>query len=181
MSLIITDHPVEDGLIFPAIRCDVCGGTIQPLTRGVFHYVPSFTGGVLISEPRFAHRGACHEALDERHGHGSWDDLKWLPITLLGRWSRPWPEAGHIYRGGRDDRARVRDAPCRICGRAGDLLDHSHRTGRTRGMLCGSCNVKLGFLEAGRSTSSPDWEAKARLYLAVSEEVFDHVPAGLLV
>ena len=34
---------------------------------------------------------------------------------------------------------------CEICGRDADHVDHDHKTGKTRGALCRSCNVGLGF------------------------------------
>lgn len=35
---------------------------------------------------------------------------------------------------------------CQICGRCGnDVVDHDHKTGRVRGVLCRDCNLALGF------------------------------------
>lgn len=37
---------------------------------------------------------------------------------------------------------------CVICGSVSDLVvDHSHQSGRIRGMLCASCNKGLGFFK----------------------------------
>lgn len=37
---------------------------------------------------------------------------------------------------------------CHICGSLSDLvIDHNHNTGLIRGILCRSCNTKLGWLE----------------------------------
>jgi hypothetical protein len=42
---------------------------------------------------------------------------------------------------------------CEICGEevASLVLDHDHRNGLPRGMLCTSCNVRLGRIERGYS------------------------------
>ena len=53
------------------------------------------------------------------------------------------------------------DGRCAICGVAGDLnIDHCHRTGRVRGLLCASCNTFLGRVEA-----NPTILVKMRSYL----------------
>ena len=54
---------------------------------------------------------------------------------------------------------------CAICGeqcRTDQRLcvDHNHATGEVRGLLCKSCNFKLGVLE------NEDWRVKAEAYLA---------------
>lgn len=38
---------------------------------------------------------------------------------------------------------------CEICRRPCKVpnIDHNHRTGRTRGILCTACNTRLGHLE----------------------------------
>lgn len=44
---------------------------------------------------------------------------------------------------------RAQGGRCLICGVEGDLfVDHCHKTGRVRGMLCPSCNTFLGRVEA---------------------------------
>jgi len=39
-------------------------------------------------------------------------------------------------------------------------IDHNHKTGKVRGLLCDSCNLSLGHLERD------EWVEKAKLYLA---------------
>ena len=42
------------------------------------------------------------------------------------------------------------DCKCAICKKPigmSDVLDHSHRSGKDRGMLCNSCNVGIGMLK----------------------------------
>jgi hypothetical protein len=38
---------------------------------------------------------------------------------------------------------------CALCGKRDGLnVDHCHTTGVVRGVLCGSCNLKIGWIEA---------------------------------
>lgn len=41
------------------------------------------------------------------------------------------------------------------------FVDHCHKTGKARGMLCAKCNTHLGILEA-----DPTWQDRALAYLA---------------
>ena len=53
---------------------------------------------------------------------------------------------------------------CAICGtRLKDkfYIDHNHKTGQIRGLLCSSCNVGIGLLK-----DSPDMLSKAIKYLS---------------
>lgn len=89
----------------------------------------------------------------------------------------PWPEAGHMVRGGVVGSAlrkrlisKSRPRACRLC--AIDLpyselvLDHCHRARVTRGFICQRCNVLLGVLENERGAiRDVDWIACADRYL----------------
>lgn len=70
------------------------------------------------------------------------------------------------------------DGTCAVCG-ADDhqpysgkkvwQLDHCHRTGKIRGLVCRSCNVKLGKLESARGMPRAQkdsfWLSQAERYL----------------
>jgi hypothetical protein len=54
----------------------------------------------------------------------------------------------------------VQKNKCAICGgtpnhknykRAKLAVDHDHKTGKVRGLLCHSCNIRLGYLESNTS------------------------------
>ncbi len=50
---------------------------------------------------------------------------------------------------------------CKLCGRKRRLVvDHDHKTGRYRGIICGLCNVALGRIE-----SVPNFISKIQEYL----------------
>ena len=51
-----------------------------------------------------------------------------------------------------DDMLERQDGRCAICGKKGNdnknlCVDHNHKTGRVRGLLCSRCNIKLGLVE----------------------------------
>lgn len=50
------------------------------------------------------------------------------------------------------------------------VIDHDHRTWKVRGLACGPCNVKLGYMH-----DNADWFERAAAYLRTppSETVFD--------
>ena len=51
---------------------------------------------------------------------------------------------------------------CAICGGQGKLaVDHDHETDEVRGVVCSSCNLRLGWLDGLRI----DWLTKAEQYL----------------
>ena len=47
-----------------------------------------------------------------------------------------------------DQMFEQQNGKCLICSREEKLVvDHSHKTGRVRGLLCNSCNKSVGFIE----------------------------------
>lgn len=59
---------------------------------------------------------------------------------------------------------KAQDGRCAICRRIPDLtrrldIDHDHRTGVIRGLLCRGCNMRL------RKDHNPDWLRAAADYL----------------
>ncbi|MFA7222777.1 MAG: endonuclease VII domain-containing protein [Bacilli bacterium] len=60
-----------------------------------------------------------------------------------------------------DRMKKEQGSKCAICGRGGHLyVDHNHKTGEVRGLLCNSCNSAIGQLQ-----DSPVVVAKALRYL----------------
>ncbi len=69
----------------------------------------------------------------------------------------------------------AQEGVCAICGQPEIALgrngrtrhlsvDHDHRTGQVRGLLCHECNVELGRFE--REERLKDWRRAAKAYLA---------------
>lgn len=69
-----------------------------------------------------------------------------------------------------EHRIEIQHHQCAICGHPIDVrsaLDHSHRTGAARGILCRNCNLLLGRVEGG----SLDFFLNAAAYLRKYESV----------
>src|SRR5690242_3048219 len=77
-----------DGSYFPRVTCDLCGQTIGDHACGVFMW-QSGSGVRWILVPRegellIAHRGHCHDALENRlNDSPSGQSLSWQPLHLL--------------------------------------------------------------------------------------------------
>ena len=71
-----------------------------------------------------------------------------------------------------EDLLDLTDGRCWICARPEKAegrrlaIDHDHRTGAVRGLLCTSCNRRLG------STNDPEWLRRAAEYLEVAARAF---------
>lgn len=67
--------------------------------------------------------------------------------------------------------AQSQNGCCVVCGSIPKSLsvDHDHKTGRVRGLLCSPCNIQLGVLE--RLDDAPEWVASARAYLGQQTRV----------
>ena len=62
-----------------------------------------------------------------------------------------------------DERIRRQEGVCAICNKPSKgslVIDHSHKTGTVRGLLCGPCNIGLGMFQ-----DSPRLLLKAAQYL----------------
>jgi hypothetical protein len=89
--------------------------------------------------------------------------------TIYGHSRRPGGVGYKLTRAGRQKMLKDQRGRCAICKRTetqiGEKLfvDHCHKTGRVRGLLCRNCNSGLGFF---RDDSDLMWQAFA--YLARS-------------
>lgn len=63
---------------------------------------------------------------------------------------------------------------CAICGarpgRRNLAVDHDHATGKVRGLLCTTCNVKLGVIESTFPTKAAEYLARLKLCPACGEQ-----------
>ena len=51
---------------------------------------------------------------------------------------------------------------CALCDRNPEVVDHCHKNGFIRGLLCGKCNLYVSILD-----NDPLWIKKAKLYIGV--------------
>jgi hypothetical protein len=113
---------------------------------------------------------SCSNAAAQQYGQ----DNRPRRNDRLKRWRKSNPDAARA----KDQRARVRaygiepadvermtaeqDGKCALCRRKKRLvIDHCHRTGRVRGLLCHQCNTGLGWIEG-----NPDVLARIAGYTA---------------
>lgn len=114
------------------------------------------------------------------------DDPALRSVLLEPRWSRFWEKKERAWRKARidpefDRRSYVdlfiaHRGCCGVCGvfwrRTGKLLaaDHSHATGKARGLLCSTCNYDMGKREAAISCGARiRWTPAQFVYLKRSE------------
>jgi len=81
-----------------------------------------------------------------REYQGQWRDANREHSRHLGRKSRAFKKYGLSLE---EYEKRLGDGRCDICGKPQKKpgLDHCHRTGQLRGVLCHSCNVGIGFFK----------------------------------
>lgn len=90
---------------------------------------------------------------------------------------REWYERTRIKAGGKyfrlykynmteqeyDRKFVEQDGLCAICRtRAATVIDHDHRNGKVRGLLCHKCNILMGSLETNEDTIQEAYKYKAR-------------------
>lgn len=93
----------------------------------------------------------------------------WAPRTNLTTTNDVWPTATTLasYRIGLHAYQLMyadQEGRCAICRAEKDptrlVIDHNHKTGKIRGLLCGACNTGIGLLK-----DSPDVLEAAMQYL----------------
>lgn len=97
----------------------------------------------------------------------------WLPVRQARSYARgKFPDFRPQFGG------PIRAMPelCEIkgCGELASVLDHCHETGRFRGWLCMSCNIRLGKL--GDNVASVRTEAARILPFLTYMEAFEALP-----
>ena len=73
-----------------------------------------------------------------------------------------------------DAMLHAQDGRCFLCGIRPQgkrlAVDHCHKTGRVRGLLCSSCNQELGAVEKWLLNKSITWLSKAQEYILREED-----------
>ncbi len=95
------------------------------------------------------HGPDCPHCLKVRSGK-RFDRVKWMKEYGKVRRFRRFGITEQQY----NDMKASQDGCCAICRRTRKLgryknlaIDHCHKTGKVRGLLCVTCNTRLGFLE----------------------------------
>jgi hypothetical protein len=98
-----------------------------------------------------AHCGAAYQPTGNRQ--------KWCPNCAPDRTSGARIREYGMSKPDWDVQLARQSGTCALCEAPPTTVDHDHRTGRTRGLLCTGCNMSLGFMDR------PAWMVRARAYL----------------
>lgn len=129
---------------FKTKACQVCGKEYQP-TIGVQKYCKEC--------------GPVVEAEKARKQHATYYDSHRVEAAVynVGYWRRNGLQMRHgLTQDQYDALFASQDGKCAVCGEAlvsnsagnkngQTCIDHDHKTGRVRGLLCTCCNLALGF------------------------------------
>jgi hypothetical protein len=58
-----------------------------------------------------------------------------------------------------DEMVKQQNGMCALCDRPPTCVDHDHKTGRIRGLLCFKCNTRLAALD------DEEWKKRAEVYI----------------
>lgn len=96
--------------------------------------------------------------ISRRSDKKQWDNGIRKNRNLMRRYKITTIEFDRMY--------QIQSGCCAICKshstefEKGLHIDHSHKTGKVRGLLCGPCNMRLGTIE------NIEWREKAEKYLS---------------
>lgn len=126
-------------------QCDSCGGWLSVVYLSQTSEFP--TCKACVKKKRGEKRD---RAKAQRLAGGDWQEEG----RLLRRWEQPkgrWNKYNLDHREF-ESMLRRQEGKCAICDRKPPegkvlVIDHNHKTGDVRGLLCGSCNTALGMLQ----------------------------------
>jgi hypothetical protein len=141
--------------------CSLCG-----VTKGIAEFWS--TGGRLRSSCKSCER---QRNLRYRKDHPEivrQSTMRWRqrnPEKMSAQYTRKKLKGYGITEVQYRDMSRAQGGVCAVCGETNTsgmalAVDHSHRTGEVRGLLCNRCNAALGFLK-----NDPERCLRAALYL----------------